>query len=306
MALKKSMWFLRRNLFVKSMPYQVSLESRASLGYTTAMAKKSKSNAQRTHLPRRDEVRRAHSGPRHTTATSGGYFVYGWHAVKAALANPERAVLRILGTEASLRELTLPRRLPTPQAVDTRELDRLLGDSAVHQGIAAEVRPLEPYVLEDIIHAESGTVVILDQVSDPHNVGAILRSAAAYDAIGVILPKDHSAPETATMAKAASGALDIVPRITVTNLANAMRELKEAGFWIIGLEGESTRLLTDIKPSGKIALVLGAEGKGMRRLTGDLCDERVRLPMGARMESLNVSNAGAVALYHLYISKGRS
>ena len=152
---------------------------------------------------------------------------------------------------------------------------------------------------------ETGPLVILDQVSDPHNVGAIMRSAAAYNAIAVIYPKDHSAPETATMAKAASGALDIVKRIQVTNLATTMRELKDAGWWFIGLEGEATTLLTDIKFSPKTVIVLGAEGKGMRRLTAESCDERARLPMGSGMESLNVSNAAAIALYQLYISKGR-
>lgn len=274
------------------------------------MAKKHKPSPNRTSLPRKEEVVRAKHGhapqQRHPAQAGGGHYVYGWHAVNAALANDQRTVLRIIATEANARELDLSkRRLPTPHIMDSREIDRIVGSEAVHQGIAAEVRPLEPYVLEDIINIENpaGPVVILDQVSDPHNVGAIMRTAAAYDAIAVITPKDHSAPETATMAKAASGALDVVPRVVVTNLATAMRELKDAGYWIIGFEGESKKLLTDIKLTGKIALVMGAEGKGMRRLTGDLCDERVRLPMGERMESLNVSNAAAVALYHLYISK---
>lgn len=270
------------------------------------MAKKYKPSPNRTSLPPR-----ATDHPPRDARLSGqqprpsGHWVYGWHAVNAALANTERAVLRIVATEANLPHINLPRRLPAPQMLETREIDRLVGQDAVHQGIAAEVKPLEPYVLEDILHIENprGPVVILDQVSDPHNVGAILRSAAAYDAIAVVTPKDHSAPETATMAKTASGALDIVPRIVVTNLAAAMRELKDAGYWIIGLEGESTTLLTELKLAQKTAIVLGAEGKGMRRLTAELCDERVRLPMGERMESLNVSNAAAVALYHLYVSR---
>ena len=285
------------------------------------MAKKHP-HSNRTHLPKPGDVRgdaraqgaagRAHGkGGRATSnhdrapAQSGGFWVYGWHAVNAALANPERTVLRIVASEIAAEKLKLPRNLPTPHVMEGRELDRILGADAVHQGIGAEVKPLEAYDLQDIIHASSGTLVILDQVSDPHNVGAILRSAAAYDAIAVILPKDHSAPETATMAKAASGALDIIPRITVTNLAAAMRELKEAGWWIIGLEGEAKQELTDLKFAAKTVMVLGAEGKGMRRLTADLCDERVRLPMGSRMDSLNVSNAAAVALYHLYISGKR-
>lgn len=248
------------------------------------------------------------TAPRDARASSGGggHFVYGWHAVNAALTNPERSILRILVSDAGAQRLQLPnRRLPTPHIMDAREMDRLLGAESVHQGIAAEVRPLEPFVLEDILHTEHprGPIIILDQVSDPHNVGAIMRTAAAFDAIAVIYPKDHSAPETAAMAKAACGGLDMVPRIQVTNLANAMRDLKAAGWWIVGLEGEAKQRLSDITFSAKTVLVLGAEGKGMRRLTAESCDERVKLPMGTQMESLNVSNAAAIALYHLFIHR---
>lgn len=241
-------------------------------------------------------------------ASGGGHWVYGWHAVNAALANPERVVTRIIASPAAEEKLKLPaRKLPNPHIMEPRELDRILGNDAVHQGIAAEVKPLEPYRIEDILNIKDpkGPLVILDQVSDPHNVGAIMRTAAAYDAIAVIYPKDHSAPETATMAKAASGALDIVKRIQVTNLATTMRELKDAGWWIIGLEGESKTLFSDLKFTPKTVVVLGAEGKGMRRLTADCCDERARLPMGSGMESLNVSNAAAIALYQLYLSRPR-
>lgn len=245
--------------------------------------------SQHTVRPRRDEA------PRNDTG--GGYWIYGWHAVNAALANPERAVRRIVATPAAREKLEMPaRKLPQAETLEPRAMDNMLGSDAVHQGIAALVMPLDPYVLEDVLH-KKGLLVILDQVSDPHNVGAILRSAAAFDAIGVITPKDNSAPETATMAKAASGALDIVPRITVTNLASAMRELKEDGWWIIGLAGEATRLLSDITIGEKTVLVLGAEGKGMRRLTAESCDELAKLPISPRMESLNVSNAAALALY---------
>ncbi len=257
---------------------------------------------QRASLP----PKRNHSNHSSPGNASGGHWVYGWHAVNAALANPERHILRIIASNTAAERLQLPKRkLPNPHIMEPRELDRILGSESVHQGIAAEVRPLEPYSIEDILAIENpkGPILILDQVSDPHNVGAIMRSAAAYDAIAVVFPKDHSAPETATMAKAASGALDVVKRVQVTNLATAMRELKDAGWWIIGLEGESSKLYSDIKFSAKTVIVLGAEGKGMRRLTADLCDERARLPMGTQMESLNVSNAAAIALYHIYINK---
>ena len=258
-------------------------------------------NPHRTSLPKPAQGKR---DTRVSTAGTG-HWVYGWHAVNAALANPERTVVRIIASEAAAERLVMPRKLPAPHIMDGRELDRILGSDAVHQGIAAEVRPLEPFVLEDILNIEKprGPIVILDQVSDPHNVGAIMRSAAAYDAVAVITPKDHRAAETPVMAKAASGGLDVVPRIQVTNLAATMRELQDAGWWIIGLEGEAKKLLPELKFGAKTVLVLGAEGKGMRRLTAEGCDERVRLPMGERMESLNVSNAAAIALYQIYVSK---
>ncbi len=233
------------------------------------------------------------------TDHGGGYWLYGWHAVEAALANPERNVKRIIASPVALEKLSLPdRRLPQPERMEPRAMDQLLGNDAVHQGIAVRVEPLGNYVLEDVLHREAGLLLMLDQVSDPHNVGAILRTAAAFDAIAVITPKDNSAPETAVMAKAASGGLDIVQRISVTNLASAMRELQQEGWWIIGLAGEATRSLTNIKIGAKTVLVLGAEGKGMRRLTAESCDELARLPISPRMESLNVSNAAAIALYH--------
>lgn len=235
--------------------------------------------------------------------TSGSYWIYGWHAVNAALANEDRPVRRILVSEAGAPRLKLPRKLPEPQVMPPREMDNLLGRDAVHQGIAALVAPLPGHVIEDIIHAPQGLLLILDQVSDPHNVGAILRSAAAFGAVGIVLPKDHSAPETAVMAKSACGGLDIVPRITVTNLASALRDLKNEGWWVVGLDGEAKQNLSDVKPSGKIALVLGAEGKGMRRLTAESCDELAKLPMDPRMESLNVSNAAAIALYHFFAGR---
>ncbi|MEJ0009965.1 MAG: 23S rRNA (guanosine(2251)-2'-O)-methyltransferase RlmB [Alphaproteobacteria bacterium] len=235
--------------------------------------------------------------PRSPYAHTGGYWIYGRHAVEAALANPERKLDRLLLTEAAAEGFTPGRAAET---VEPKEIARLVGHEAVHQGIAALVAPLEACVLEDVLYKETGPLVILDQVSDPHNVGAILRSAAAFDAAGVILPKDHSAPETAVMAKAASGALDLVKLITVTNLAAAMRDLKENGWWLVGLDGSADKTLAEVKLDAKTVLVLGAEGKGMRRLTAESCDFLVKLPMGERMESLNVSNAAAIALYHLF------
>ena len=258
--------------------------------------------------------RHAEPGRKHAAAparpasgrdTSGSYWLYGWHAVNAALANPERPVRRILVSEAGASRLQLPRRLPDPETLPAREMDHLLGRDAVHQGIAALVAPLPVQMLEDVLHLRepAGPLLVLDQVSDPHNVGAILRSAAAFGAVAVITPKDHSAPESAVMAKAACGGLDLVPRVTVTNLASALRDLQQQGWWIIGLDGEAAQHLAAIKPAPKTVLVLGAEGRGMRRLTAEHCDELAKLPMDGRMESLNVSNAAAIALYQLYAGR---
>lgn len=252
----------------------------------------------------RHEQRRDKQAP--ARDSSGSYWVYGWHAVEAALANEERSIRRIIASENASERLKLPERtLPRVEVLAPRELDHVLGGDSVHQGVAALVTPLSGYVLEDLMHLQNprGPILILDQVSDPHNVGAILRTAAAFGAVGLIYPKDHSAPESAVMAKAACGGLDMVPRVAVTNLATAMRELKDAGWWIVGLEGEAKQSLAQVKSSGKLVIVLGAEGKGMRRLTSELCDETARLPMDPRMESLNVSNAAAITLYHFYAGR---
>lgn len=263
----------------------------------------SKKHQRRLPAPAREQSRHPSNSP--ARDTSGSYWIYGWHAVNAALANEDRPVRRIIVSEAGETRLKLPRKLPNPEVLQAREMDNILGRDAVHQGIAALVAPLPGHVLEDVLHIQqpTGPLLILDQVSDPHNVGAILRSAAAFGAIGIIMPKDHSASETAVMAKTACGGLDMVPRITVTNLASAMRDLKNEGWWIIGLDGEATQMLSAIKPGPKMVLVLGAEGKGMRRLTAESCDELAKLPMDPRMESLNVSNASAIALYQLFASR---
>lgn len=273
-----------------------------------------KAQAKPAHVPEpktpassRSEPRR--EKPRGSSGQVGnGYWLYGNHAVEAALANPNRAIRRLVGSKGALERLPRAnRQLPQPETFEPKALDALLGASAVHQGIAVLVEPLPAMVLEDVMHIQNpkGPLLVLDQVSDPHNVGAILRSAAAFNAVGVLTPKDHSAPETAVMAKAASGALDIVPRITVTNLASALRELKEAGWWVTGLSGDAKHALHELKLSPKTVLVLGAEGSGMRRLTAELCDELAKLPIAPAMESLNVSNAAAIALYHCYLARQR-
>jgi 23S rRNA (guanosine2251-2'-O)-methyltransferase len=169
---------------------------------------------------------------------------------------------------------------------------------APHQGMVAEVMPLDDLYLADVMDAgPQGTVLFLDQVTDPHNVGAIFRSAAAFDAVAVVTQDRHAPPESGVVAKAASGALELVPWIRVVNLSRALIEAAEAGYWRIGLAGESEMLLSDALTPGRNALVLGAEGEGLRHNVGEHCDQLARLPISDRMESLNVSNAAAIALY---------
>ena len=240
----------------------------------------------------------------------GSYWVYGHHPVTAALGNPKRRVRRLLATNQVASELpasALPAG-PSLERIEGLDLSALLPAGSVHQGLAALVDPL-PMVdlgeLLDQIPADTPAhLVVLDQVTDPQNVGAILRSAAAFGAAGLILTERHAAPESGVLAKAASGALDHLAMVRVVNLARAIEGLKQAGFWCLGLAADGEMTLAEAKPSGRIALVLGAEGTGLRRLTREHCDQLLRLPTGGPIGQLNVSNAAAVALYELVRQQG--
>jgi len=229
---------------------------------------------------------------------------WGRHAVTAALANPERTVRKVWGTREALASLDLPPVIPVTFA-DVADLGRLVPADAPHQGLVAEVDPLEEIWLGDLLaqgDADGGDgqrpLVVLDQVTDPHNVGAILRSAAAFDALGIVTPDRHAPPESGTVARAASGALETVPWVRVVNLARALEEIAEADYWRIGLTGHADQTLAQSLGNGRrFAIVLGAEGEGMRQNTEAHCDELARLPISAKVESLNVSNAAAIALY---------
>lgn len=234
---------------------------------------------------------------------AGEAWIYGRHAVLAALANPDRSIRRVVVTaeaEGALR-VVAPRPGLEPEVAEARAIAALLPDGAVHQGFAALAGSRPPIALEDVLarlgNDASACVLVLDRVSDPRNTGAILRSAAAFGAAAVIVPERGSPMETPALAKAASGALETVALIRVANLARALETLKRAGFWCIGLDAAAPAPLAEADLTGRIALVLGSEGRGLRRLVADHCDLLAALPTGAAMPSLNVSAAAAIALY---------
>jgi len=241
----------------------------------------------------------AKRGHRPSQAPASRPRFYGRHAVLAALANPERTVRKLWGTREALASLDIPPVIPITYA-DVADLGRLVPHDAPHQGLVAEVEPLEEIWLGDLLDQGAGDrrpLVILDQVTDPHNVGAVLRSAAAFDALGIVTQDRHAPPESGALARSASGTLETVPWVRVVNLARALEEIAEAGFWRIGLTGHAKATLGEVMGDGRIALVLGAEGEGMRQNTEAHCDQLARLPISPKVESLNVSNAAAVALY---------
>ena len=256
------------------------------------------------------------------------HYLFGTHACLAALDNPMRKIKRVLATKQAAEELA---GRVNAQLADAKQIENLLPPGSVHQGIVIECAPLQQPSLANFLSAvipaservskaidddqasgsrppiKSGVtnILILDQVTDPHNVGAILRSAAAFD-IGAVIATDRHAPsESGVMAKTASGAMECVPYIMVGNLVQAIEQIKKAGYWIYGLDGEATQALHDVKFDAKTALVMGAEGKGLRRLTALHCDMLVKLPMSPHMESLNVSNAAAIAMYEVFKAVGK-
>jgi 23S rRNA (guanosine2251-2'-O)-methyltransferase len=242
-----------------------------------------------------------------------GRWIYGQHAVAAALANPQRRWYRLAalaGHEQEARALVdraRARRLGDGDAIrilDRQQFGEILPDGAVHQGLALAVEPLATPDLVDLVRsAEAATtrsvIVVLDRVSDPHNLGAVLRSAAAFGALAVVLAAHGAPPVTGALAKAASGAVESVPLARVVNLGRALDQLKKAGFWVCGLEETAPHVLTALDLGERVALVLGSEGGGLRRLVREHCDYLARLPTRAEHPTVNVSNAAAIALYEL-------
>lgn len=237
---------------------------------------------------------------------AGSLWLFGTHAVAAALANPARKVRRILvAGDAAEDDVAPPPGVGGAgvrvEKVGRHELEAFLPEGAVHQGIAAEALPLPEMPIEDlcasVADSERAAIVVLDKVTDPRNVGAVLRSAAAFGASGLVMPDRGAPPESGTLAKAASGALERVPVVRAVNLKRAMETMKASGIWCIGFAADAETRLPRAPLPGRVALVLGAEGAGLRRLTRESCDLLVGIPIASEIDSLNVSAAAAVALY---------
>jgi 23S rRNA (guanosine2251-2'-O)-methyltransferase len=247
--------------------------------------------------PRKDEHRRPPRGGPARPLADGEVVLYGWHTVKAALENPARRIRKVFATENAMRRLaedgvTLP---VAPELVRPDAIAHRLGPDAVHNGLLAEADPLPSPELDEL--EPQGIVLVLDQITDPHNVGAILRTAAGFAVAAIVTTARHSPEATGVLAKSASGALEYVPIVTVQNLARALEALRERGYLLVGLDSTGDADLGDTALRAPLALVLGAEGKGLRQLTRATCDQVARLDLPGRIKSLNVSNAAALALY---------
>lgn len=273
--------------------------------------------------PRRGNNRASQGGHKarsNTAATATSYadgpdWLYGVHAARAALLNPKRRLLRLIASEKGAEAIAEPARQRGLQIekADAREIDRMFAPGTVHQGIALRVTPLPDPVLADILarakaDEDAGTpakpLVILDQVTDPQNVGAVLRSAAVFGACAVVVTRRNSPPITGTLAKAASGAVEQMPLVQVPNVSQAIAVLQAEGWFAVGLEGTGDKSLGELDLTGKIAIVMGAEGTGLRRLTAERCDMLAKIPGEPGFASLNVSNATAVALYEISRQRG--
>jgi len=247
--------------------------------------------------PTRPPVVQRRRGRPGSGAPDGRVFLYGLHTVETALANPRRVIHAIYATRNALarleeRGVVFP---VAPEMVDVRWIDARVGEDAVHQGVLVETRPLEPVELTDLGRAH--LVLALDQVTDPHNVGAIMRSAVALGADALITTGRHSPQETGVLAKAASGAVDLLTHIEVTNLARGLATLRKEGFTVVGLDSEGPAPLEETDVGRRTVLVLGAEGKGLRPVTREACDALARVDVPGPIKSLNVSNAAVLSLY---------
>ncbi|MBA4353677.1 MAG: 23S rRNA (guanosine(2251)-2'-O)-methyltransferase RlmB [Novosphingobium sp.] len=259
------------------------------------------------------EARNKHgrgSGKGSGRGNGGTVRLWGRHAIEAALTNPNRDAKKLWGTREAIQQLLddndaeLPTNLPVEYA-QAADLGRLVAKDAPHQGLVLECAPLDDVALDDILEESEGrTIVVLDSVTDPHNVGAILRSCAAFDVAALVTQDRNSPLESGTLAKSASGALETVPWVRVVNLARALERMAEEGYWRIGLDGNGKAVFPSALPAGPVVIVLGAEGEGLRHNVAQHCDSIARLPIASAIESLNVSNAAAIALYAVSTREG--
>jgi len=253
-----------------------------------------KPGATREQTERRERFERARREDLRGDA-AGPVVMYGWHTVTAALRNPARRVRKLLATENAARRLSDEGVTASPDVVRPSAIAERLMPDAVHQGLYLETDPLPAPAIEDL--PAQGMVLVLDQITDPHNVGAIFRSAAAFGATAIVTTQRHSPDATGALAKAASGALEYVPFVNVQNLARGLAALKQNGFLVVGLDSSGDSDLAGLVLRSPLALVLGAEGKGLRQLTKETCDHVARIDLPGAIKSLNVSNAAALALY---------
>ncbi len=233
----------------------------------------------------------------------GEVIIYGRHAVKAALANPRRNIMRVFCLKENLAELAGKVSEKKVSVVGRQELEKMLPRDAVHQGMAAAAEMLPGISTEELCakacEKENCHLLVLDQVTDPQNIGAIIRSCAAFDALALVVQDKNSPQESGAMLKAAAGTYELLPVCRVTNLARTMEKLKKEGFWVVGMDGYAKGDISTLPKDGKLAVIMGSEGAGMRRLVEESCDLTVRLPINPGVESLNVSTAAAVVLYEL-------
>ncbi len=235
--------------------------------------------------------------------TNVPYYMYGKHPVLAALQNPKRRIEKIFCTAEFARSNQIFLNKKDVEIVELAFLTKILGPNQNHQGVAAKVHSIFLSNIHEInLSKPDCKIVVLDQISDPQNIGSIIRSAAAFGIEAIILPQDNSPQENATIAKISSGTLEQVKIVKVTNLKSAMESLKKEGFWIIGLDGEAKEVLDAKLLQGKVVIALGAEDKGLRRLTSETCDHLVKIPMSKTVESLNVASAASIVFYMSYVS----
>jgi 23S rRNA (guanosine2251-2'-O)-methyltransferase len=242
------------------------------------------------------------SGGEGEKLTDGTVWIYGTHAVLAAMANPKRKVLDLRATRNAAQDLPEGTRV---NLIEGDELAAKLPAGAVHQGIAVRVTPLETIEIDEAIPDVAGIVLVLDQVTDPQNIGAVFRSAAAFGVRAIIQQDRKAPPITGSLAKAAVGGIELVPDVRVVNISQTIKQLSDDGWLTVGLSGEADKDLADVLDGRPVVLVMGAEGKGLRHLVGERCDVLARIPIGAQMESLNVSAASAIALYAAHTSQAQ-